>query len=131
MSNDLNLSKYTFHLSFINLLSKSTNTCISEKRLTALKKKIFTDELERQQQSLLKLISGNFEHGTVIRTGITCRKIPCYMRDSACRWCIVKKTKIFWSYLKHFWILPGVRNCRILIGILIEKIKVSYKVWLF
>ena len=34
-------------------------------------------------------------HGTIIRTGITCKKIPCYMRDSACRWFIVKKAKIF------------------------------------
>ena len=28
-------------------------------------------------------------HGTIIQTGITCEKIPCYMRDSACSWCIV------------------------------------------
>ena len=28
-------------------------------------------------------------------TGITCKKIPCYMGDSACRWFIVKKAKIF------------------------------------
>ena len=35
------------------------------------------------------------KHGTIIRTGITCKKIPCYMRDSACRWFIVKKAKIF------------------------------------
>ena len=37
------------------------NTCISEDRLTVLTKKIFAEELEKQQQSLLKLISGNFE----------------------------------------------------------------------
>ena len=37
------------------------NTCIGAERLTALKKKIFTEELEKQKQSLLKLISGNFE----------------------------------------------------------------------
>ena len=36
-----------------------------------------------------------FHYGTIIRTGITCKKIPCYMRDSACRWFIVKKAKIF------------------------------------
>ena len=28
-------------------------------------------------------------------TGITCKKIPCYMRDSAYGWFIVKKAKIF------------------------------------
>ena len=32
------------------------NTCISEERLTALMKKIFAQELEKKQQSLLKLI---------------------------------------------------------------------------
>ena len=37
------------------------NTCISEEGLTALMKKIFAEDLEKQQQSLLKLISGNFE----------------------------------------------------------------------
>ena len=37
------------------------NMCISEERLTTLIKKIFSKELEKQQQSLLKLISGNFE----------------------------------------------------------------------
>ena len=35
------------------------------------------------------------DHGTIIRTGITCKKIPCYICDSACRWFIVKKAKIF------------------------------------
>ena len=33
-------------------------------------------------------------------TGITCKKIPCYMCDSACRWFIVKKAKIFWMHVK-------------------------------
>ena len=49
-------------------------------------------------------MAGNNElkHGTIIRTGITCKKIHCYMRDSACRWFIVKKDKIFGSYVKYF-----------------------------
>ena len=34
---------------------------ISEEILTALMKKIFAEELEKQQQSLAKLTSGNFE----------------------------------------------------------------------
>ena len=38
---------------------------------------------------------GSAEHGTIIRTGITCKKISGYMNDSACRWFIVKKAKIF------------------------------------
>ena len=31
------------------------------------------------------------EHETIIKTGITCKKIHCYMPGSACRWFIVKK----------------------------------------
>ena len=41
-------------------------------------------------------------YGTIIRTGITCKKITCYMRDPACRWFIVENAKIFRSYVKHF-----------------------------
>ena len=41
------------------------------------------------------LLEDTSEFGTIIRTGITCKKIPCYTRDSACRWLIVKKAKIF------------------------------------
>ena len=40
-------------------------------------------------------------HGTIIRTGITCKKISCYMPDSAYGWFIVKKAKIFCGYVKH------------------------------
>ena len=54
---------------------------------------------------------------TIIQTGITCKETPCYMRDSSCWWSIVKKAKIFWSYVKYFWILPEVRHCRILISL--------------
>ena len=54
-------------------------------------------------------------HGTMIKTGITCNKIHCYIHDSANTWFIAKKAKIFWSYVKHFWILVGVRKWRILI----------------
>ena len=35
------------------------------------------------------------DHGAILGTGITCKKIPCYMRGSACKWFIVKKAKIF------------------------------------
>ena len=35
------------------------------------------------------------DHETIIRAGITCKKILCYMHDSACRWFIVQKAKIF------------------------------------
>ena len=58
-----------------------------------------------------------FNHGTIARTGMTCEKIPYYMHNSTCRWRIIKKTEIFWSDVKHFWILLHVRNSRILIGL--------------
>ena len=57
-------------------------------------------------------------HRTIIRTGITCKKTPYYLCESTCRWlkklkfAIVKKVKIFCSYVKYFWILAGVRKCR-------------------
>ena len=56
-------------------------------------------------------------HETIIRTGITCNKIFCYMHDSASRWLIVENAKIFRSYVKICWIFPRERNCRILIGL--------------
>ena len=34
------------------------------------------------------------DHGTTERTEITCKKIPCHIRGSACRWFVVKKAKI-------------------------------------
>ena len=43
-----------------------------------------------------------FIHGTIIQIRTTCKKILCYMRDSACRWFIVKRAKTFLSYVKHF-----------------------------
>ena len=42
-----------------------------------------------------------FHHETIIQTIITCKKIPCYMRDSACRWLIVENAKIFRSHVEH------------------------------
>ena len=44
-----------------NMAHGNGNTCISEERLTVLMNKIFAEELEKQQQGLLKLINGNFE----------------------------------------------------------------------
>ena len=70
-------------------------------------------------------------HGTIMRTGITCMKTSCYMWDSACRWFIVKKAKIFWSYVKHFWILAGVKKCRIVWSMQISFIELpNHIIWL-
>ena len=45
------------------MVRDNSNTCITviEERFTALMKKMFAEELEKQHQNLLKLISGNFE----------------------------------------------------------------------
>ena len=41
-------------------------------------------------------------YGTIIRTGIACKKISCYMCNSACRWLIVENDKNFKVMLKIF-----------------------------
>ena len=56
----------------------------------------------------LPLVHSVYHGTTIMRTGITCKKIPCF---------IIKKAKVFWSYVKHFWILASVRKCRILISL--------------
>ena len=55
------ITKKIFFFFFLKMAHDNDNTCISEERLTALIRKILTEELEKQQQGLLKLISGNFE----------------------------------------------------------------------
>ena len=40
--------------------------------------------------------------GGTVPSGITCRKISCYMRDSASRGLIFENAKIFRSLLKFF-----------------------------
>ena len=45
--------------------------------------------------------------------GLLLKKLKYFV--SACSWFIVKKAKIFWSYVNHFGILVGVRKYRILI----------------
>ena len=42
----------------------------------------------------LTLFVIRWEHGTTIRTRMTCKKISCYMRDSAWRWLIIKNAKL-------------------------------------
>ena len=41
------------------------------------------------------LFTEMFGHETIIRRRITCKKISYYVHDSACKWFIVKKAKIF------------------------------------
>ena len=52
-------------------------------------------KLANDKKEYLDLSPAVTNHGTIIRTGITCKKIPCYTRDSSCRWFIVKNAKIF------------------------------------
>ena len=43
-----------------------------------------------------------YKYGTIIRTGITFKKVLCYMRDSAYKWFIVRKAKYFEVILNIF-----------------------------
>ena len=48
-----------------------------------------TKIIKLNKDLIARFIAENFnsciDHGTIIRARITCKKIPCYMRDSACR----------------------------------------------
>ena len=44
----------------------------------------------------------------LLTLGIACKKISCYMRDSACSWLVVENTKIFQSFVKYFLIFPRI-----------------------
>ena len=56
--------------------------------------------------------SGRWSRGTIIQTGITCKKTPCYMCNPACRWFIVKKSKKFWSFVNFFEFLQVWENIK-------------------
>ena len=57
--------------------------------LSSIFKKVFT------LQNNFHVFKTAFNHGTITRTGMTYKKNPCYMLDSACSWFIVKKLKYF------------------------------------
>ena len=87
---------------------------IFHNHLVAIRKSKYTLKLKKLEYigiyilNLSKVLTYEFHydyiknHGTVIRTGITCKKIPCYVRDSANRWLIVEIAEIFRSYVKKF-----------------------------
>ena len=66
------------------------------------------------------IIHHYIQRGIIIQAEITYKNIPCYMHNSVCRWLIFENAKIFWSYVRHFWIFPRKTNCRILIGLYIS-----------
>ena len=41
----------------------------------------------------IQIKGDGYNHGTMIQTGISCKKTSCYIGDSAFRWSIVGKTK--------------------------------------
>ena len=55
--------------------------------------------------------SGRWSHGTIIQTGITCKKAPCYMHNPACRWFIVKAKKIS-NFVNFFEFLQVWENIK-------------------
>ena len=57
--------------------------------------KLFEMLLLRAGKVNVPYVNLTLDYGTIIQTEITCKKVPCYMRESACRWFIVRKSKIF------------------------------------
>ena len=59
-------------------------------------------EIPEQFSTNFILEALEFYHGTIKRTGTTCKKIPCYMRYSTHRCRIVKKLKYLEVVLNSF-----------------------------
>ena len=79
---------------------------------------LYSDWIRRDTPYLSVFSQNAGKYGTILWTGITCKKIPCCMHHLDCRWLILENVRIFHqSYVKHFWIFPRERNCRILIGL--------------
>ena len=86
------------------LYNVSLSDYLNKDKKSAAVKQI-AEQLETNEENVSKKMASlksyycqlrsQYKHGTIIRTGITCKKIPCYMPDSACRWFIIKKVKIF------------------------------------
>ena len=94
--------------------------------ITKMKKEM---QIKKKKRLRIKytIKTDRLKHGTIIRTGITRKIIPSYMRDSAYRWLIVENDRISRSYVKHFWIFPRERNCTILIG-LCKKVSMNHPI---
>ena len=65
-----------------------------ETKSTSCKIKRLSWEIKGRVRRLKGLVE-TWNYNTIIRTGIACTKVPCYMRNSACRWLIVENAKIF------------------------------------
>ena len=93
------LNQFT-HTYKLNLLTSST---VVLKSITLVPKWLFFSTPSEQFCSQLPLTME-----LIIRPGITCKKISCYMRDLACRWFIVKKLKYLCFVIKIF---KYVKHC--------------------
>ena len=60
-------------------------------------------------------LSKVFDSGTIKQRRIRCKKITTCKKT--CKKIHEKKVKLFWLYVKHIWILTGLRNCSIVIGL--------------
>ena len=92
------IDQHAFMVSFLSEMNYfATLPGFSDEKIKPIKR---TDQFI----SPIKNLRANvlFNHGSITPTGITYKKISCYMRDSACRWVIVENAKIYQSYVKHF-----------------------------
>ena len=120
MAEELAQSPAEYHVDDLQLMTfKKTNlrrTKKTEKESTWFKQMSRKWSFRWRYKSFWRYENNSSNHGTIIRTVTICKKIPCYIRDSACKWFIVKKAKLFWGHVKHILIYEGVRKCRILTG---------------
>ena len=45
----------------------------------------YSSDISQKMKFSIKDFFSKCDHGTKIRTEITCKKIPCFMRDSTCK----------------------------------------------
>ena len=84
-------------LSYTNVIAFHNTHKTLEQMVTNLHKVLFPNKKLQRDLRTKIIFYYRLNHGTIMKTGITCKKISCYMRDSACRWLIVKNAKIFRS----------------------------------
>ena len=71
--------------------------CKHRKKLTSLEVSVWINSCTELSKTVFPV--GIVHHGTIIETRITCKKVHCYMPNSAWSWRIVENDKIVQSYV--------------------------------
>ena len=70
----------------LQLYQKEAPTQVLSCEIHEIFKNTYFEKYLRMTAFENKEIIFHLDHGTIIPTGIICKKIRCYMHDSACRW---------------------------------------------